>query len=171
VTRCYLDTNFLFSHFRQRDDPDVTRWREAVDSELAGERGVISTLVLDELAYRSALSWLQDEGERDPLGTFRATASRVMRRLQGRFERLWEAMDELELELAISDKAVAVRARGLVSNPGLAPRDAFHAAHALEAFCPIVVSADADYDSVASLRRLGPHRPLGARKAVRKLSP
>ena len=52
MTRCYIDTNFLYLHLRQREDPDVRTWRERLEAELAGEPGVISPLVLDELAYR-----------------------------------------------------------------------------------------------------------------------
>jgi predicted nucleic acid-binding protein len=38
----------------------------------------------------------------------------------------------------------------------LAPRDAFHAAHAIEAGCDIIASADTDFDRVDGLRRLAP---------------
>ncbi len=40
--------------------------------------------------------------------------------------------------------------------PGLAPRDAFHAAHALGAGCQIVVSSDDAFDRVTDRTRLGP---------------
>lgn len=156
MTRCYLDTNFLYVHFRQHNDADVVRWRQAVEMELGGDFGVISTLVLDELAYRSVLGWLRDRGDKNPITTFRRSTSDVMHSMRKRLERLWTAIDELELELAVADKSVAARATALMSEPGLAPRDAFHAAHALECGCEVIVSSDPDYDRVLGLRRLAP---------------
>jgi predicted nucleic acid-binding protein len=35
-------------------------------------------------------------------------------------------------------------------------RAAFHAAHALDSGCPVIVSSDPDYDRLATLRRVGP---------------
>jgi predicted nucleic acid-binding protein len=43
-----------------------------------------------------------------------------------------------------------------MARPGLAPRDAFHAAHALEAGCGFIASSDADFDRVPGLRLLAP---------------
>jgi predicted nucleic acid-binding protein len=43
-----------------------------------------------------------------------------------------------------------------MAQPGLAPRDAFHAAHALEAGCDLIASSDAGFDQVAGLRRVAP---------------
>ncbi|MGH9229018.1 MAG: hypothetical protein ACRD07_09900 [Acidimicrobiales bacterium] len=48
------------------------------------------------------------------------------------------------------------QAKGLMASPGLAPRDAFHAAHALAAACATIVSPDPAFDRVRGLERLGP---------------
>ncbi len=156
MTRCYIDTNFLYLHLRQRDDPDVAAWRGRLDAELAGESGVVSALVLDELAYRSVLAWLRDGGDRDPVSTFRTATSLVMRRMRTRLTRLWKAIDELNFELATTDRSVVRQAVSFMADPGLAPRDAFHAAHALDSGCPVIVSSDPDYDRLTALRRVGP---------------
>ena len=116
----------------------------------------MSALVLDELAYRSVLGWLRDTGYRIPMSTFRTSTSAVMRRMHTRLGRLWAAIDELDFELATTDRTVISQAVSLMSNPGLAPRDAFHAAHALDSGCSVMVSSNPDYDRLAALRRLGP---------------
>ncbi|HEV3311353.1 MAG TPA: type II toxin-antitoxin system VapC family toxin [Chloroflexota bacterium] len=156
MTRCYIDTNFLYLHLRQRDDPAVAAWRIRLETELAGEAGVVSALVLDELAYRSVLGWLRDTGDNNPVSTFRTSTSAVMRKMRTRLGRLWAAIDELDFELATTDRTVISQAVSFMSNPGLAPRDAFHAAHALDSGCSVMVSSDPDYDRLTALRRLGP---------------
>jgi hypothetical protein len=46
-------------------------------AELTVDGGVISALVLDELAYgRLTLAWLRDEGEQDPLSVGRSLRRR-----------------------------------------------------------------------------------------------
>ena len=125
MTRCYIDTNFLYLHLRQRDDPAVAAWRGRLETELAGEAGVVSALVLDELAYRSVLGWLREAGEKSPVSTFRTSTSAVMRRMRTRLGRLWKAIDELDFEFATTDRTVISQAVTLMSDPGLAPRDAF----------------------------------------------
>ena len=57
---------------------------------------------------------------------------------------------------AVTDQPVIDRARQLLVRPGLAPRDAFHAAHALGAGCDLIASTDPDFDRVDRLRRLAP---------------
>lgn len=159
MTRCYLDTNFLFAYSRRAGtdtDPRIEGWRRLVDRELGDDAGVISGLVLDELAYRAVLAWLRDAGDRSPISTFRRSAPAVMRRMRGRLRRLWKAIDELDFEIAVTDRAVTRRAIELMSDPGLSPRDAFHAAHAFDSDCPVIVSADPDYDRLAAIRRVGP---------------
>jgi predicted nucleic acid-binding protein len=159
VSRGYLDANYLYVLLRQpRDQPDprVTDWGRRVISELEGDRAVISALVIDELVYRLLLAWLGDDGQRDALSVYRNNPGEITRSMSVRLERVWTALDTLGLELAITDQQVVDRARDLLVNPGLAPRDAFHAAHALEARCQILVSSDSAFDRVEGLVRLGP---------------
>jgi predicted nucleic acid-binding protein len=159
VSRGYLDANYLYALLRQpRDQPDqrVTDWGRRVISELEGDRAVISALVIDELVYRLLLAWLGDDGQRDALSVYRNNPGEITRSMSVRLERVWTALDTLGLELAITDQQVVDRARDLLVNPGLAPRDAFHAAHALEARCQILVSSDSAFDRVEGLVRLGP---------------
>jgi predicted nucleic acid-binding protein len=161
VTRCYIDTNFLFAYSRRisKDpDPRLDGWRRLVDQELGDDAGVISGLVIDELAYRAVLAWLRDAGDASPVSTFRKSAPAVMRRMRGRLRRLWKAVDEMDFEIAVTDRSVTRRAMELMADPGLPPRDAFHAAHALDSGCPVIVSSDPDYEGVAGLRRVGPDR-------------
>ena len=136
--------------------PELMRGVSAVDQELGSDSGVISGLVLDELAYRSVLAWLRDAGDKDPISTFRRSTSVVMRRMRIRLDRVWTAIDALDFELATTDRSVTHRAIRLMSDPGLAPRDAFHAAHALDAGCQVIVSSDPAFDTVPRLARLGP---------------
>jgi predicted nucleic acid-binding protein len=160
VTRCYIDTNFLFAYSRRAakdPDPRLDGWRQLVDHELGSDPGVISGLVLDELAYRAVLTWLRDAGDTDPMSTFRKSAPAVMRRMRGRLRRLWKAIDEMDFEIAVTDRSVSRRAMGLMADPALSPRDAFHAAHALDSGCPVIVSSDPDYDTLTELRRVGPY--------------
>lgn len=79
-----------------------------------------------------------------------------MRRMRTRLGRLWKAIDELSFELATTDRSVVRQALTLMSDPGLSPRDAFHAAHALDSGCPVIVSSDPDYDRLGALCRVGP---------------
>ncbi len=159
MSGCYLDTNFLYVHLRSprgAAPPPLEDWRTRVISELTVNRGVISPLVLDELAYRLILAWLRDHGDRDPLSTYRADAQSVMRTVQRRLAGTWQALDSLALEMHPTDQTVVERAKSLMMRPGLTPRDAFHAAHALAAGCGVIVSSDQAFDSVPDLRRLGP---------------
>jgi len=159
VTRCYLDANYLYVHLRQprrTPDPRVVDWRRRLVAELAGDGAVISALVIDELLYRMLLAWLSDDGNPDPLSTYRRNRSVITKTMRTRLTRLWKALDRLNLELAVTDQAIVDRARQLLVRPGLAPRDAFHAAHAIEAGCDIIASADTDFDRVDGLRRLAP---------------
>ncbi len=160
MTRCYIDTNFLFAYSRRAakdPDPRLEDWRQLVDHELGSDPGVISGLVLDELAYRAVLTWLRDAGDTDPMSTFRKSAPAVMRRMRGRLRRLWKAIDEMDFEIAVTDRSVTRRAMGLMADPALSPRDAFHAAHALDSGCPVIVSSDPDYDRLTEVRRVGPY--------------
>jgi predicted nucleic acid-binding protein len=157
--RCYLDTNFLYVHLRsQRSTAPsaLEQWRERVLAQAAVHGGVISALVQDELAYRLILAWLREDGVEDPLSAYRADAPKAMRAVRRRLTATWRAVDSLSLELQLTDGAVVERARSLMARPGLGPRDAFHAAHALVAGCKAVASTDAAFDRVAGLVRLAP---------------
>lgn len=159
MTRCYFDTNFLFAYSRRAtSDPNsrLDGWRRLAEAELGDDGGVISGLVIDELAYRSVLAWLRDAGDASPMSTFRSSAPTVMGRMRGRFGRLWKAVEALDFEMAATDRSVTQRAIALMSDPGLSPRDAFHAAHAIDSRCSVIVSADPDYDALTVLRRVGP---------------
>jgi predicted nucleic acid-binding protein len=159
LSRCYLDTNFLYAHLRSKrggTPGPVETWRARVLSELAAGSGVISGLVLDELAYRLILAWLRDDGDSDPLSTYRADTGPAMKAVRRRLTAAWRAVDSLSLELQPTEHAVVERAKSLMAQPGLAPRDAFHAAHALEAGCGLIASSDADFDRVPGLRLLAP---------------
>jgi predicted nucleic acid-binding protein len=158
LSRCYLDTNFLYAHLRSKRGGalgPVEAWRAQVLDELDGG-GVISGLVLDELAYRLVLTWLRDDGSNDPLSTYRAEPGAAMRAARRRLTATWRAIDLLALELQPTERAVIETAKSLMARPGLAPRDAFHAAHALEAGCELIASSDAGFDQLAGLRRLAP---------------
>jgi predicted nucleic acid-binding protein len=159
LSRCYLDTNFLYTHLRspRGGAPQaVGDWRARVLAEVSADSGVISALVLDELAYRLILAWLRDDGEQDPLSAYRANTKATMRAVRSRLGRAWRSVDSLALELHPTDHAVVERARSLMARPGLGPRDAFHAAHALVAGCSAIASSDPAFDDVRELRRLAP---------------
>lgn len=159
MSRCYLDTNFVYAHLRSKRGATVgpvEAWRARVLSEMDDGGGVISGLVLDELAYRLVFAWLRDDGDSDPLSTYRADTANAMRAARRRLTATWRAVDSLALELQPTGHAVVERAKSLMSQPGLAPRDAFHAAHALEANCDIVASSDTGFDQVSGLRRIAP---------------
>lgn len=158
VSRCYLDANYLYVHLRspQQTLAEIEGWRSRVLEELDGDSGVVSALVFDELAYRLVLAWLRDDGDPDPLSTYRSHATAVMRSMRRRLTTTWRAIDDLHLELQTTDLATVDQAKGLMASPGLAPRDAFHAAHALGATCATIVSSDPAFDRVRGLTRLGP---------------
>jgi predicted nucleic acid-binding protein len=161
MARCYIDTSYLYLHLREPQasaDPAVTAWRDSVALELGDDAGVVSGLVLDELAHRLIIAWLRDDGDGDPLTTFRRSAPAVLGRMHTRLGRLWKSIDTLGLEFAITDRGVTDWAMELMSDPGLTPRDAFHAAHALDSGCQVIVSSDPGYDRLSELRRLGPRR-------------
>ena len=92
----------------------------------------------------------------NPVSMVRTSTSAVMRRMRTLFGRLRTAMAELDFEVATTDRTVISQAVSFMSNPGLAPRDAFHAAHALDAGCSEMVSSDPNYDRLAALRKVGP---------------
>ena len=159
MSRCYLDANFLYTHLRtpRAGAPSaVEGWRAAVLAELSDGDGVISALVQDELAYRLILAWLRDDGVRDPLSAYRTDPRGAMRSVKARLAKAWRAVDSLALELQPTDLAVVEQARALMASPGLSPRDAFHAAHALAASCQLVASSDPAFDLVKGLERLSP---------------
>lgn len=159
MSRCYLGTNFLYAHLRSKRGGTlgpVEAWRVCVLDELGDGAGVISGLVLDELAYRLVLAWLRDDGDRDPLSTFRADARSAMQAMRRRLSTAWRAVDSLPLELQPTEHTVVVGAKALMARPGLPPRDAFHAAHALAAGCDLIASSDADFDRVPGLQLLAP---------------
>jgi predicted nucleic acid-binding protein len=159
LSRCYLDTNFIYAHLRAKRGATlgpVEAWRARVLSEMDDGGGVISGLVLDELAYRLVLAWLRDDGDGDPLSTYRKDARKTMRAARRRLTAAWRAVDSLSLELQPTEHAVVEGAKSLMAQPGLAPRDAFHAAHALEGGCDLIASSDAGFDQVSGLRRVAP---------------
>jgi predicted nucleic acid-binding protein len=55
--------------------------------------------------------------------------------MRDRLRRLWKAIDEMDFEIAVTDRSVTRRAMDLMSDPGLSPLDAFHAAHAPDSGC------------------------------------
>ncbi len=158
MSRCYLDTNFVYAHLRSKRGGSlgpVEAWRATVLGEM-DNAGVISALVIDELAYRLVLAWLRDDGDDDPLSSYREDPGAVMGAMRRRLGEAWRAVDSLGLELQPTDGAVVDRAKSLMSRPGLAPRDAFHAAHAIEAECTLIASSDSHFDRVPGLRLLAP---------------
>lgn len=162
MSRCYLDTNFIYAHLRAKRGATlgpVEAWRVRALDEMADGGGVISGLVLDELAYRLVLAWLRDDGDSDPLSSYRADPLKAMQAARRRLTAVWRALDALSLELQPTGHAVVDRAKSLMARPGLPPRDAFHAAHALEASCDLIVSSDAGFDRLPGLRRVGPGGP------------
>jgi predicted nucleic acid-binding protein len=159
LSRCYLDTNFLYVHLRSEPSKaprPLEDWRSSVLALVTVDGGVISALVHDELAYRLILAWLRDDGVDDPLSAYRADAQTAMRAVRRRLTALWHTVDSLSLELQPTDSAVVAQARSLMARPGLSPRDAFHAAHALTAGCGVIASTDAAFDHVPGLLRLAP---------------
>jgi predicted nucleic acid-binding protein len=159
LSRCYLDTNFLYVHLRSsraQTPKAIEQWQASVLVEVTVDGGVISALVLDELAYRLILAWLRDDGAQDPLSAYRADTHKTMRAVRTRLSKVWQAVDSLSLEMQPTDRAVVQRAQSLMASPGLAPRDAFHAAHALAAGCPLIASTDTAFERVPNLRRLAP---------------
>lgn len=159
MSRCYLDTNFVYVHLRSKASATpcpIEEWRGLVSTHVATDGGVISALVLDELAYRLILTWLRDDGVKDPLTRYRAEPQPTMLAMRKRLTAAWRAVDSLSLELWPTDRAVVERAQGLMAQPGLSPRDAFHAAHALIAGCSAIASADPVFEQVPDLVRVAP---------------
>lgn len=159
MSRVYLDTNFLFGLVRQDErvrNSAFSVWRERVDAETRSDPLVVSALVVDELAYRLVLAWLRDSGDNQPLTTFRQSPATVMKRMRPRLAKLWNALDAIDLDIAASDLLSIRHAQSLMSDPGLAPRDAFHAAYAIDSRCAWIVSSDREFDRVRRLSRLGP---------------
>jgi predicted nucleic acid-binding protein len=159
VSHCYLDTSYLYTHLRSRPStaPDpIEDWRRAVQVEATNDGAVISALVLDELAHRLILAWLRDDGADDPLTMYRSEPQKTMRAVRRRLSATWQALDSLSLELCPTDHTIVARARELMAKPGLRPRDAFHAAHALAAACSLIATANADFELVPGLSCLAP---------------
>ena len=159
MSRVYLDTNYLFGLLRPGDpaaNPSYVAWRERVEAEIGVDPALASDLVVDELAYRLVLSWLSDSGDADPLTTYRRSTASVMKRMRSRLVALWKALDGLDLDWAPSQPSSQHLAQSLMSDPGLAPRDAFHAAYAIDGGCKWIVSSDAVFDRLRRLDRLGP---------------
>jgi predicted nucleic acid-binding protein len=159
LSRCYLDTNFLYAHLRSKLSaaaPSIEAWRRSISAQVATDGGVISALVVDELAYRLILAWLRDDGVEDPLTRYRAEPQPTMHAVRRRLTATWRAVDSLSLELWPTDDAVVKQAQALMARPGLSPRDAFHAAHALAAGCDAIASADPAFEQVAGLARIAP---------------
>ncbi len=159
MSRCYLDTNFLYVHLRSKANAapaPVEDWRNTVLAQASTDGAVISALVLDELAYRLILAWLREDGIADPLSEYRARPQKTMRAVRQRLTTTWQAVDSLVLELCPTDLAVVTRAQALMAKPGLGPRDAFHAAHALVAGCGSIASTDPAFQTVPGLRCVAP---------------
>ncbi len=76
--------------------------------------------------------------------------------MRERLGRLWSAVDSLGLDLVPTDQLIVDQARALMEEPGVGPRDASHAAHALAAGCDWIVSGDTDFDRLSAPVRLGP---------------
>jgi len=112
--------------------------------------GVISGPLFDELAYRLVLAWLRDNGDGGPLSTYRADPRKAMQASRHRLAATWRAVDALSLELQSTDRAVIDGAKALMAQPGLSPRDAFYATHAIKANCELIVSSDSGFDDVGS---------------------
>jgi predicted nucleic acid-binding protein len=158
LSRCYLDTNFLYVHLRSRASAatPIEEWRRSVVTQVIADGGMISALVLDELAYRLILAWLREDGVVDPLTKYRTEPQNTMRAVRRRLTMTWRAVDALALELCPTDRAVVTRAQALMAKPGLGPRDAFHAAHALAATCSLIASTDTAFERVPGLSCLAP---------------
>lgn len=159
MSRCYLDTNFLYVHLRSKAEAvaaPLEQWRRSVSTQVAADGGVISALVLDELAYRLILAWLRDDGVADPLTRYRTEPQITMRAVRRRLTTTWRAVDSLGLELCPTERAVVTKAQALMAKPGLGPRDAFHAAHAVVSRCELIASTDAAFKQVPGLSCLAP---------------
>lgn len=159
MSRCYLDTNFLYVHLRSKAGAVATpleQWRRSVSTQVAADGGAISALVLDELAYRLILAWLREDGAVDPLTKYRTEPQTTMRAVRRRLTTTWRAIDSLALELCPTERAVVATAQALMAKPGLGPRDAFHAAHALTSGCELIASTDVAFEQVPGLSCLAP---------------
>ena len=157
MTGSYVDTTFVYAVVRGEVPAPHAATVDAWIEQTREHRPLSwSALVVDEVAYRLALGFLRDAGVADPLTAFRQDASTSMRQIRGRLADVWARLDEFGFSLLETDDAVVTRAKTLMADPGLAPRDAFHAAHALQGGCEVIVSTDADFDAVTGLRRIGP---------------
>lgn len=160
MTRAYLDTNYLFGLFRQSEDAvqgkEFAAWRGRVESEIGDDSVYVSDLVVNELAYRLVLAWLRDAGDARPLETFRKSTAAALRRVRPKLSALWNGLDGLDLDLVAGRASSLHIAQSLMGDPGLSPRDAFHAAYAIDSGCSCIVSSDSDFDRIHRLRRLGP---------------
>jgi predicted nucleic acid-binding protein len=151
-------------HLRSKAEAVATpleQWRRSVSTQVASDGGVISALVLDELAYRLILAWLRDDGVADPVTTdpvtrYRTEPQITMRAVRRRLTTTWRAVDSLELELCPTERAVVTNAQALMAKPGLGPRDAFHAAHAVVSGCELIASTNAAFKQVPGLSCLAP---------------
>lgn len=122
--------------------------------EIGDGAGVIRALVFDELAYRLMLSWLRDDGYRDPLSTYRADPRGATAPdggvVRGRL-----------LRPRAPTHGWRNRDAGRVPDVTVGPRpwDAFHVAHALEADCDLTASSDPRFDPVLGLNAWHPTSP------------
>ena len=64
------------------------------------------------------------------------------------------------LKLLNVKRSIVLRAQGLVEKYEIKPRDAIHAATALENGIEIIVSYDRDFDKLEEIKRLDPHSLL-----------
>lgn len=159
MTRVYLDTNYLFGLLRAHEaagDEEFRAWRRRVEQEIGEDPALVTDLVVDELAYRLVLAWLRDADDAAPLTTYRRSTSAVLRKLRPKLSVLWKALDSLDLDWATGGPASRHIAQTLMDDPGLSPRDAFHAAYAIDSQCARIVSSDAAFDRVHRVSRLGP---------------
>src|SRR5438105_4495432 len=127
-------------------EPVYAAWRQRVETAIGGDAGVASDLVVDELAYRLVLAWLRESGDPSPLETYRKSGPAVMKSMRSKLAGLWKALDGLDLDWAGSRPSSRHIAQSLMGDPGLSPRDAFHAAYAIDRDCQLIVSSDPVFD-------------------------
>ncbi len=119
LSRCYLDANFIYAHLRSKRGATlgaIEAWRATVIDEIGRDSGVISPLVLDELAYRLILAWLRDDGERDLLSAYRADPRSAMKAARRRLGATWRAV-ELPLTRAAADRTPRCRTSEIADGP------------------------------------------------------
>jgi len=66
------------------------------------------------------LAWLGDDGDPDPLSTYRRDRAVITATMRRRLTRLWTALERLNLELAVTDQPVIDRARQFLRRPAFA---------------------------------------------------